>query len=45
MTDLNWPFPSLQYPLTPPIAPEYSDFAIKVESEIKTEVVPEEALL
>jgi len=29
MTDPHWPFPSLQHLLTPPIAPAYSDFAIK----------------
>lgn len=48
MIDLNWPFPSLKYPLTPPIAPiapDYSDHALKIKTEIKTEVVPEDALL
>lgn len=45
MTDLNWPFPSLQYPLTPPKPPEYLDYALKVATEIKVKVVPEDALL
>lgn len=44
-TDPHWPFPSLKYPLTPPIAPDYSDHALKIKTEIKTEVVPEDALL
>ena len=45
MIDLNWPFPTLQYPLTPPKPPEYLDYALKVAAEIKTRVVPEDALL
>ena len=45
MTDLNWPFPSLQYPLTPPKPPEYLDCALSVAAEIKIKVVPEDALL
>ena len=45
MIDLNWPFPTLQYPLTPPITPEYLDYALKVAAEIKIKVVPEDALL
>ena len=35
MTDPHWPFPSLQYPLTPPKPPEYLDYAIKISTEIK----------
>ena len=35
MIDLNWPFPTLQYPLTPPKLPEYSDCALNVAAEIK----------
>ena len=35
MIDLNWPFPSMQYPLTPPKPPEYLDYALKVSTEIK----------
>lgn len=45
MTDQYWPFPSLQYPLTPPKPPEYSDYALKVTSEIKTKSTTEDALL
>ena len=44
-TDPHWPFPTLQYPLTPPKQPEYLDYALKVAAEIKTKVVPEDALL
>ena len=35
MTDPHWPFPSMQYPLTPPKPPEYLDYALKVAAEIK----------
>ena len=35
MIDLNWSFPSLQHPLTPPKPPEYLDYALKVAAEIK----------
>jgi len=45
MTDPHWPFPSLQYPLTPPKPLEYLDYALKVASEIKTKMMPEDALL
>lgn len=54
MTDPHWPFPSLKYPLTPPKPPEYSDYSIKVSTEVKgdltsqsykTKVVTEDALL
>ena len=45
MTDLNWPFPSLQYPLTPPKPPEYLDYALKVSTEVKTKIATEDALL
>ena len=45
MIDPNWPFPSLQYPLTPPKQPEYLNYAIKVTTEIRTKVVTEDALL
>lgn len=45
MTDPHWPFPSLKYPLTPPIKPEYLDYALKVEAEIRTKVIMEDALL
>lgn len=45
MTDPHWPFPSLQYPLTPPKQPEYSDYTLKVAAEIKTKIATEDALL
>ena len=45
MIDLNWPFPSMQYPLTPPKPPEYLDYALKVAAEIKTKSATEDALL
>ena len=45
MIDLNWSFPSLQHPLTPPKPPEYLDYALKVAAKIKIKVVPEDALL
>jgi len=45
MTDPHWPFPTVKYPLTPPKLPEYSDYALKVSTEVKIKVVPEEALL
>lgn len=45
MTDPHWPFPSLQYPLTPPKQPEYLDYALKVSTEVKTKVAIEDAPL
>lgn len=45
MTDPYWPFPQIKYPLTPPKPPEYLDYALKVAAEIKTKVVPQDALL
>lgn len=39
MTDPHWPFPSLQYPLTPPKQPEYSDYAIKFTTKIKSSLI------
>lgn len=43
MIDLNWPFPTVKYPLTPPKQPEYSDYAIKRSAEIKTKSATEDA--
>jgi hypothetical protein len=45
MTDPHWPFPSLLHPLTPPKPLEYSDYALFDSTEIKTEVVTQDALL
>ena len=45
MTDPHWPFPSLKYPLTPVKPPKYSDYALKVATEIRTKVITEDALL
>ena len=45
MTDPYWPFPSLKYPLTPPEPKEYADYALFDSTEIKTEVVTQDALL
>jgi len=45
MIDLYWPFPSLLYPLTPPEPKEYLDYALFDSTEIKTEVVTQNALL
>ena len=45
MTDPHWPFPTKEHPLTPPKPPEYLDYALKVETEIRTKVITEDALL
>lgn len=44
-TSGNWPFPTLQNPLTPPKPTEYLDYAILVSAEIKTKSTTEDALL